>query len=79
MLDVESDIVKYELGQSIHCPSVLDCSVWISAKWSTRSRQAREKLSRPNDSISRFESNPSVFSTSTSTQSPWQSKPFWNR
>ena len=30
-------------------------------------------------SISRFELNPSVFSTSTSTQSPWQSKPFWNR
>ena len=74
-----SDIVKYELGQSIHWPSFLDCSVWTWAKCSTRSRHAREKRSRPYDSISRFELKPRVFSTSTSTHSPWQSKPFWKR
>ena len=34
------------------------------------------KRSRPNSSMSFFDRKPNSFSTSTSTHSPWQSKPF---
>ncbi len=74
-----SVIVKYDRSQSIHMPRRFDCVVWIAEYSATRSRQARMNLSSPYSSISRFEFRPSAFSTSTSTHSPWQSNPFWNR
>jgi hypothetical protein len=39
--------------------------------------QASTKAATPNFSMSFFEVKPSSFSTSTSIQRPWQSKPFW--
>ncbi len=71
-----SVIVKYDRSQSIHMPSRCDCRVWTAEYSATRSRQAVMNLSRPYASISRLELRPSAFSTSTSTQRPWQSNPF---
>ena len=47
------------------------------AELATRSLQRAANSARPYSSISRFELSPSAFSTSTSTQRPWQSNPFW--
>jgi hypothetical protein len=58
-------------------PRRRDWSVITSAKCATRSLQRAANSAMPYSSISRFELSPSDFSTSTSTQSPWQSNPFW--
>ncbi len=50
----------------------------ITSEYSaTRSLQRAANSAIPYSSMSRFEFRPSDFSTSTSTQSPWQSNPFW--
>ena len=72
-----SSYVKYELPQSIHWPSRMDCFVIALAERSTRARQASENRSIPYVSMSRLLLRFSSRSTCTSTQSPWQSKPFW--
>jgi hypothetical protein len=54
-----------------------DCWVITSANSATRSRQRAANSASPYASMSRFEFRPRDFSTSTSTQRPWQSKPFW--
>ncbi len=69
--------VKYEWSQSIHWPRRMDCFVIAAAERSTRARHASEKRSMPYDSMSRLLLRLSSRSTWTSTQSPWQSKPFW--
>jgi hypothetical protein len=58
-------------------PSRLDCSVITSAYLATRSLQRSANSASPYSSISFFEFRPSARSTPTSTQRPWQSKPFW--
>ena len=65
------------MPQSIHMPRRFDCSVMTPTNLATRSLQRSAKFAIPYSSMSRLELSPSSFSTSTSTQSPWQSKPFW--
>ena len=49
----------------------------MAAYLRTRSLQSSTKRPMPYASMSRLEENPFSFSTSTSTHSPWPSKPFW--
>ena len=54
-----------------------DCSVITPTNFATRSLQRSANSASPYSSISRLELRPSSRSAPTSTQSPWQSNPFW--
>ena len=58
-------------------PSRLDWSVMTSENSATDCLHFSAKAASPYSSISGFELRPSMRSTFTSTQRPWQSKPFW--